>query len=99
MIFEHCENSFRFRFRFRQTKFPVLVFLDSEKTRNYEKGQKQIGRLLQMMSLILLDELLRVRSQDSSNKIKPLFTIKQTRGLSSVRTSFRVFSGFSMLSQ
>ena len=52
-----------------------------------------------MMSFILLDEHLRACSQDSSNKIKPLFTIKQTTGLSSVRTSFRVFGDFRMLSQ
>ena len=30
------------------------------------------------MSFILLDEHLRACSQDSSNKIKPLFIIKQT---------------------
>ena len=41
-----------------------------------------------MMSFILLDEHLRACSQDSSNKIKPLFTIKQTTGLSSVRIEF-----------
>ena len=52
-----------------------------------------------MMSFILLDEHLRACSQDSSNKIKPLFIIKQTRGQSSVRTSFRVFGDFRILSE
>ncbi len=56
------------------------------------------------MSFILLDEHLRACSQDSSNKIKPLFIIKQTiikqtRGQSSVRTSFRVFGDFRILSE
>ena len=46
------------------------------------------------MSLILLDELLKVNFQDSSNKIKPLFTIKQTTGLSSVRIEFSRISVF-----
>ena len=52
-----------------------------------------------MMSLILLDELLKVNFQDSSNKIKPSFIIKQTRGQSSVRTSFRIFGDFRILSE
>jgi len=47
-----------------------------------------------MMSFILLDEHLRACSQDSSNKIKPLFTIKQTTGLSSVRIEFSRISVF-----
>ena len=55
--------------------------------------------MLLMMSFILLDEHLRACSQDSSNKIKPLFIIKQTRGQSSVRTSFRVFGDFRILSE
>ena len=48
-----------------------------------------------MISLILLDELLKVNFQDSSNKIKPLFTIKQTTGQSSVRIEFSRISIFS----
>jgi len=40
-----------------------------EKTK---KDKNKIGRFLLMMSLILLDELLKASFQDSSNKIKPL---------------------------
>ena len=45
-----------------------------------------------MMSLILLDELLKVNFQDSSNKIKPLFENKADQR--SIISKNRVFAYF-----
>ena len=91
-------------FKEGDTKRALIDEFNSNNTRilNLEETKEKIASLtymLLMMSFILLDEHLRACSQDSSNKIKPLFIIKQTRGQSSVRTSFRVFGDFRILSE